>query len=269
MRTKKIFPGSIALMLAAVIFAAGFIGGRSHTIDGAASLISTPVQAAAQEKESLPDIIERVSCSVVNITSKRMVSTGRDHPMMSDPFWRRFFNTPREREENNLGSGVIVSSDGYILTNNHLVGGASEVKVECMDGRVFDAEVIGADEDSDVAVLKVEGGELTAITLGSSAELRLGHTVIAIGYPFGIGQTVTKGIISAQGRSLGLVDYEDFIQTDAAINPGNSGGALINERGELIGINTVIASRTGGSLGIGFAIPIDFARSIMDKQYLN
>ncbi len=257
------FPGSITLLLAAVIFAAGFIGGRSNTIDGAVSLISAPALAAAQEKESLPDIIDRVSCSVVYIESTTLVKF--EHPMMNDPFWRRFFNAPRDREQNNLGSGVIISDDGYILTNNHLVGGATEVKVHCTDGREFDAEVVGADAQSDVAVLKVEAGVLPAIALGSSADLRLGETVIAIGYPFGIGQTVTRGIISAQGRSLGLVDYEDFIQTDAAINPGNSGGALINERGELIGINTAIASKTGGSHGIGFAIPIDFARSIMDK----
>jgi len=185
--------------------------------------------------------------------------------MMDDPFWRRFFNGPSQQEQNNLGSGVIVSSDGYILTNNHLVGGASDVKVILHDGRELDAEVVGADSRSDVAVIRVDSGDLPEITLGSSAGLRLGETVIAIGYPFGIGQTVTKGIISAQGKSLGLVECEDFIQTDAAINPGNSGGALINEKGELIGINTAIASRSGGSQGIGFAIPIDFARSIMDK----
>jgi serine protease Do len=160
---------------------------------------------------------------------------------------------------------VVISEEGYILTNNHLVGGATEVLVKCTDGRELEAEVVGADGQSDVAVIKVDDGHLPAIELGTSADLRLGETVIAIGYPFGIGQTVTKGIISAQGRSLDLVDYEDFIQTDAAINPGNSGGALINEKGELIGINTAIASRTGGSHGIGFAIPIDFARLIMDQ----
>lgn len=265
MKRRVRIPGAITiLILAAAVFAAGFIGGRPRTIDGAAALISVPVSAASQE-ESLPDVIDRVSCSVVYIESKKMVTTRRDHPMMNDPFWRRFFDAPREREQQNLGSGVIVSDEGYILTNNHLVGGATEVMVRCNDGREFDAEVIGADEQSDVAVIKVEGGDLPAIVLGSSESLRLGETVLAIGYPFGIGQTVTKGIISAQGRSLGLVAYEDFIQTDAAINPGNSGGALINERGELIGINTAIASRTGGSHGIGFAIPIDFASSIMDK----
>ena len=252
-------------MLAAAIFAAGFIGGRSHKIDGAVSLIFAPASAAAQERESLPDIIERVSCSVVSIESKKMVTSGSNNPMMNDPFWKRFFEQPRQREQKNFGSGVVISDEGYILTNNHLVGGATEVLVKCTDGREFDAEVVGADARSDVAVIKVEGGALPAIALGTSENLRLGETVIAIGYPFGIGQTVTRGIISAQGRSLGLVDYEDFIQTDAAINPGNSGGALINEKGELIGINTAIASRTGGSHGIGFAIPVDFARSIMDQ----
>jgi len=258
--------GSIALLLlAAAIFAAGFAGGRPDTIYGAAALISSPAQAADPETESLPDVIDRVSCSVVYIESKKMVTYGSNNPMMNDPFWRRFFEQPKEREQQNLGSGVIINDEGYILTNNHLVGGATEVMVRCKDGREFDAEVIGADAQSDVAVIKVDGSDLPAIALGSSENLRLGETVIAIGYPFGIGQTVTKGIISAQGRSLGLVEYENFIQTDAAINPGNSGGALINERGELIGINTAIASRTGGSIGIGFAIPIDFARSIMDQ----
>ena len=247
---KRISPrGSIALLfLAAAIFAAGFAGAR----------------AAAQEKESLPDVIERVSCSVVYIESKMMV-TSRDNPMMNDPFWRRFFEQPQEREQQNMGSGVIVSDEGYILTNNHLVGGATEVMVRCNDGKEYEAEVVGADAASDVAVLKVEGATLSPIELGTSENLRLGETVIAIGYPFGIGQTVTKGIISAQGRALRLVQYEDFIQTDAAINPGNSGGALINEYGQLIGINTAIASRSGGSQGIGFAIPIDFARLIMDQ----
>jgi serine protease Do len=251
------------MLLAVTVFAAGFISGRSRTIDGAVCLISAPASAVAQEKESLPDVIERVSCSVVYIESTTLVKF--EHPMMDDPFWRRFFDAPREREQNHLGSGVIVSDDGYILTNNHLVGGATEVKVHCTDGREFDAEVVGTDALSDVAVLKVDSGDLPAIELGTSTGLRLGETVIAIGYPFGIGQTVTSGIVSAQGRSLRLVEYEDFIQTDAAINPGNSGGALINDRGQLIGINTAIASRSGGSQGIGFAIPIDFARSIMDK----
>jgi len=263
MNRKVRFPLMAALVLAAAVFAAGFLGGRSSSIDGAASLISAPASAAAQQTESLPDVIDRVSKSVVFIKSTKVVEF--NNPMMDDPFWRRFFNGPREQEQSNLGSGVIVSAEGYILTNNHLVGGAKEVKVVLHDERELDAEVVGTDSRSDVAVIKVDEGDLPEITLGSSAGLRLGETVLAIGYPFGIGETVTKGIVSAQGKSLGLVEYEDFIQTDAAINPGNSGGALINEKGELIGINTAIASRSGGSQGIGFAIPIDFARSIMDK----
>ncbi|MCK4550063.1 MAG: trypsin-like peptidase domain-containing protein, partial [Candidatus Krumholzibacteria bacterium] len=156
--------GSIALLiLAAAIFAA--------------ALISAPAHAAAQEKESLPDIIERVSCSVVSIESKRMVTSGNNNPMMNDPFWRRFFEQPREREQQNFGSGVVISDEGYILTNNHLVGGATEVVVKCTDGREFDAEVVGADARSDVAVIKVEAGQLPAIALGSSEGLRLGETV--------------------------------------------------------------------------------------------
>lgn len=267
MKKRTISRGSIALLiLAAAIFAAGFMSGRSNSIDGTAALFSAPVSAAAQKKESLPDIIERVSCSVVSIESKKMVKAGQANPMMNDPFWRRFFGEPeKEREQQNFGSGVVISDEGYILTNNHLVGGATGVKITCTDGREFDAEVVGTDAQSDVAVIKVEAGQLPAITIGTSENLRLGETVLAIGYPFGIGQTVTRGIISAQGKSLGLVQYEDFIQTDAAINPGNSGGALINDKGELIGINTAIASRSGGSQGIGFAIPIDFARLIMDQ----
>jgi len=257
------FPLLAALLLAAALFAAGFVGGRSGSVDGAASLLSAPVSASAPREESLPDVIDRVSKSVVCIKSTTVVEMR--NPMMDDPFWRRFFNGPSEQEQNNLGSGVIVSRDGYILTNNHLVGGAREVTVLLHDGRELEAEVVGADARSDVAVIKIEEGDLPEITLGSSAGLRLGETVLAIGYPFGIGETVTKGIISAQGRALKLVEYEDFIQTDAAINPGNSGGALINDKGELIGINTAIASRSGGSQGIGFAIPIDFARSIMEK----
>ncbi|HER43112.1 MAG TPA: PDZ domain-containing protein, partial [Candidatus Eisenbacteria bacterium] len=257
------FPIMAALLLAAALFAAGFVGGRSGPVDGAASLLSAPVSASAPREESLPDVIDRVSKSVVCIKSTTVVEMR--NPMMDDPFWRRFFNGPSEQEQNNLGSGVIVSRDGYILTNNHLVGGAREVTVLLHDGRELEAEVVGADARSDVAVIKIEEGDLPEITLGSSAGLRLGETVLAIGYPFGIGETVTKGIISAQGRALKLVEYEDFIQTDAAINPGNSGGALINDKGELIGINTAIASRSGGSQGIGFAIPIDFARSIMEK----
>lgn len=246
----------VALALVAGIFAGGLfapMAGRAGTPAPA------PVTAAAQD-ESLPDVIERVSPSVVYITSKRTVRT------RIDPFWQRFFNMPSERVQQSLGSGVIVSDDGYVLTNNHLVGGMTDIRIQLLDGRELDAEIVGTDPSSDVAVIRVEGGKLPAIPLGRSADLRLGETVLAIGYPLGLDQTVTKGIVSAKGRALpALVRYSDFIQTDAAINPGNSGGALINTKGELIGINTAIASQSGGSEGIGFAIPIDFARSIMNS----
>ncbi|MDZ7860332.1 MAG: Do family serine endopeptidase [Candidatus Krumholzibacteriota bacterium] len=231
--------------------------------------LSANAYAAAAEDESLPDIIERVAPAVVNISSKRVVKT-KPSPYMSDPFFRQFFerffrggNIPSERVQRSLGSGVIVDNGGYILTSNHLVNEADEIEVILTDKREFDAEIIGTDPKSDIAVIKIEGDDLPAVKIGKSDDLRLGQTVIAIGYPFGVGQTVTKGIISALGRSLKLVDYEDFIQTDAAINPGNSGGALINTRGELVGINTAIVTRSGGSQGIGFAIPLDLATSIM------
>ena len=258
-------PPGDALSAAPVVDAASAGPAAPVPAAGFAAPASPPAAAAASEEETLPDVVERVSRSVVSIESKQTVRGRIDHPLFNDPFWRRFFDIPRERERENRGSGVIVSAEGYVLTNNHLVGGAREIRVKLEDGRELDAEIVGADPRSDVAVLKIEGEDLPVVPLGSSSELRLGQTVIAIGYPFGIGQTVTKGIVSAQGRALRLVEYEDFIQTDAAINPGNSGGALINARGELVGINTAIASRTGGSHGIGFAIPIDFARSIMNS----
>jgi len=179
-----------------------------------------------------------------------------------------FFGTPQSRRpQGGLGSGVILSSDGIIVTNNHVIEGADTVKVQTHDEREFEATVIGADPKSDVAVLRLKGKvkDLTPIRVGDSAALRLGDVVLAVGNPFGVGQTVTMGIVSATGRSdMGIVDYENFIQTDAAINPGNSGGALINMRGELVGINTAILSKSGGSMGIGFAIPTNMAEPIID-----
>ena len=242
--------------------------------------VSTPLFTNAYGLGSAPDegwadVVENVVPAVVNISSKKVVKENVQlSPFFSDPFFRQFFgddflkryNVPRERVERSLGSGVIVSSDGYILTNNHLVGKAEEIQVALPDGRNFDAKIVGTDPKSDVAVVKIDAKDLPTVPLGDSSELRLGDVVLAIGYPFGIGQTVTMGIVSALGRSnLNIVDYEDFIQTDAAINPGNSGGALINTRGELIGINTAILSRSGGYQGIGFAIPINMAQSVMQS----
>ncbi|HWR69359.1 MAG TPA: DegQ family serine endoprotease [Desulfomonilia bacterium] len=209
------------------------------------------------------DVAEKVLPSVVNISSMKTVA--QQSPFFSDPFFRDFFGggIPHERIQRALGSGVIVSSDGYIMTNNHVVGGADKVEVRLSDARVFPATIVGTDPKSDVAIIKINKTGLPAIKIGDSAKLRIGDFVLAVGNPFGLEQTVTMGIVSALGRSgLGITDYENFIQTDAAINPGNSGGALVNMRGELIGINTAILSRTGGNVGIGFAIPVNLAMGI-------
>ncbi|HUH01922.1 MAG TPA: DegQ family serine endoprotease [Kofleriaceae bacterium] len=227
---------------------------------------------------SLADVAEKAVPSVVNISATRVArvsSPGGFGPMMDDPGFREFFGDrlPRQQQrQHGLGSGVIVSADGVILTNNHVIAQAEEITVTLHDGRDFKAKVVGTDPKSDLAVLRLEGKHsgLKPASLGSSTNLRLGEVVLAVGNPFGVGQTVTMGIVSATGRSkMGIVDYEDFIQTDASINPGNSGGALVNMRGELIGINTAILSRTGGSQGIGFAIPIDMVRPIMDGLLKN
>ncbi|MCD6379889.1 trypsin-like peptidase domain-containing protein [bacterium] len=226
---KWIFIVFIALLfVSGIVFKSGFFSG-----DGGLKLTPTGLLnnacANVVEDESLPDIIERVVPSVVNISSKRVIKT-KLSPYMSDPFFRQFFegffrggnNIPQERIQRSLGSGVIVKSEGYILTSNHLVSEAEEIEVILPDKRKFDAEIVGTDPKSDIAVIKIKGKNLPAIKIGNSDALRLGETVVAIGYPFGVGQTVTKGIVSALGRSLKLVDYEDFIQTDASINPGNS-----------------------------------------------
>src|ERR1035437_7382607 len=195
---------------------------------------------------------------------------------LNDPFWRRFFGDQFGQQmpnrqlspprQHGLGSGVIVTKDGYVLTNNHVVDNAGEVKVTLQDGREYTAKVIGRDPKSDIAVIKIDASNLPAVSMADSDKVQVGDIVLAIGNPFGVGQTVTTGIVSATGRgNLGIEDYEDFIQTDAAINPGNSGGALVDVEGRLIGINTAIYSRTGGNYGIGFAIPSDLARNVMDS----
>lgn len=224
-------------------------------------VLPSPALAQAQaEGVSIADVVEQALPAVVNVSSTR---TRR----MRHPFhW--FFGPGGEgpsRREQGQGSGVIVSNDGVVLTNNHVVDKADEIMVTTSDGREFEAKVLGTDPQSDLAVLKLQNASgLSAVKFGDSAQLRLGDVVLAIGNPFGIGQTVTMGIVSAKGRAdLGIVDYEDFIQTDAAINPGNSGGALINMRGELVGINTAILSRSGGYQGVGFAIPSNMAQPIM------
>lgn len=244
----------------------------------AAALPAAPVSAqlpAAVEGQPLPSLapmLQRTVPGVVNISTRGRVQM-QQNPMFNDPFFRRFFqmpDQPQEREVSSLGSGVIVdAARGYVLTNNHVIANADEIRVTLQDGRELVAEVVGTDEATDVALLKVEAERLTALPFSDSDKLEVGDFVVAIGNPFGLGQTVTSGIVSGLGRALGLrgpqQSFEDFIQTDAAINRGNSGGALVNLRGELVGINTAILSGTGGNIGIGFAIPVNMARYVMDQ----
>lgn len=232
-----------------------------------------PVASPTGIRASYSDAARKAMQSVVNISSSRDVRPQR-HPLQNDPLYRRFFGQPDDQEgeaetQGSLGSGVIVSADdkgSYVLTNDHVVNGSSDIQLAFADGRVMPAKVVGSDPETDLAVLRVEGKGLTPITLGQSDKAQVGDVVLAIGDPFGVGQTVTLGIISGLGRNrLGVNRYENFIQTDAAINPGNSGGALVDASGNLIGINSVIYSRTGGSLGIGFAIPVSMAKDVMEQ----
>jgi serine protease Do len=218
-------------------------------------------------------MLQPVLPAVVSITSSRIVKVPQSqNPFFNDPFFQQFFGgqfprAPQEQRERGLGSGVIVSPDGYILTNNHVIDKATDIKVILADKRQFSGKVVGADPKTDIAVVKIETSGLPTIPLGDSSKIRVGDYAFAIGNPFGVGETATMGIISATGRNgLDIEDYEDFIQTDAAINPGNSGGALLNSRGELIGINTAILSGgSGGNQGIGFAIPVNMAKHVMDE----
>ncbi|HEV8121910.1 MAG TPA: Do family serine endopeptidase, partial [Candidatus Polarisedimenticolia bacterium] len=223
--------------------------------------------------EGFAPIARGVMPAVVNISSLQITQTyERYSPFFADPFFQQFFGggsydyvVPREQRELSLGSGVIVDDKGTILTNNHVVENAAEVSVSLSDGRTLKAQILGVDERTDLAALRVKGTNLPYARLGNSDSLQVGDIVLAFGNPFGFGGTVTMGIVSAMGRgNLGLADYEDFIQTDAAINPGNSGGALVNTRGEVVGINTAIFSRSGGYQGIGFAIPSTMAHEVLD-----
>ncbi|WFF43341.1 Do family serine endopeptidase [Salinicola endophyticus] len=233
----------------------------------APSVEEAPPLVRGNPTVSYAEAVNQAAPAVVNVYSSKIVDT-RQHPLMSDPFFRQFYgkNLPqRQRMLSSLGSGVIVSKDGYILTNNHVINDADEIQVALRDGREAIAKVIGTDPESDLAVLRIDLKDLPVIKLSNSENVAIGDVALAIGNPFGVGQTVTMGIISATGRDhIGLNAYEDFIQTDAAINPGNSGGALVNANGSLVGINTAIFSRSGGSQGIGFAIPTNLARSILD-----
>ena len=235
-----------------------------------------PVEAGLSSQPFIA-IAKQAKAAVVNISAVKKNKNRSElgsNPLLDDPFFRRFFGEeferripmPREDRQQGLGSGVIVTSDGYIVTNNHVVEGADELTVSLPDKRTFKAKVIGSDPKTDVAVIKIDASNLPILAWGDASQLQVGEMVLAVGNPFGLSQTVTMGIISAVGRAnMGIVDYEDFIQTDAAINPGNSGGALVNLKGELIGIPSAIFSQTGGSMGIGFAIPSNMAKSVMNS----
>lgn len=232
----------------------------------ATAMAALPAAIDGEPLPSLAPMLERVTPAVVNISTVSVVRQ-EDHPFLRDPFFRRFFDLPterRERRSQSLGSGVIVDAKaGYVLTNHHVVEKASEISVTLHDGRELAAELLGADPETDVALLQIPANDLRAVRVSDSDRLRVGDFVVAIGNPFGLRQTVTSGIVSALGRSgLGIEGYEDFIQTDASINPGNSGGPLVNLRGELVGINTAILAPSGGNVGIGFAIPINMASAI-------
>ncbi len=240
---------------------------------GSSVQAALPVYADGEELPSLAPMLEQVTPAVVNIATEGKVQV-RLNPLFSDPFFRRFFNVPDqpiERKTQSLGSGVIVDAKrGLVLTNNHVIANAVQITVTLSDGRQLEAELIGTDPQTDVAVVKIPAEDLVDIKTADSDELRVGDFVVAIGEPFGLGQTVTSGIVSALSRSgLGIEEYENFIQTDASINPGNSGGALVNLRGELVGINTAIFSQSGGNIGIGFAIPINLAMQIAEQLVEN
>ena len=235
---------------------------------GTISVVQAPSGAASDPSapSSLNGAVRKAAPAVVSINT----STTARHPASNDPWFRFFFGDRGEQHQTGLGSGVIMSPEGYVLTNNHVVEGADEIEVVLADARRTTAKVIGTDPESDLAVLKITLDQLPAMTLGNSDALQVGDQVLAIGNPFGVGQTVTSGIVSALGRNqLGINTFENFVQTDAAINPGNSGGALVDINGHLMGINTAIYSRSGGSMGIGFAIPVSTARQVMESIVKN
>jgi serine protease DegQ len=226
--------------------------------------VANGLSAPAAPAASLRDAAQRAIPAVVSIAASRSVR----NPHADDPWFRFFFGgrTPPDEPQQGLGSGVIVSPEGYLLTNHHVIDGADDIEIQLSDGRRATAKLVGSDPETDLAVLKVQIDKLPTVVFGRSDDLHVGDTVMAIGNPFGVGQTVTAGIVSALGRNrLGINTYENFIQTDAAINPGNSGGALVDAAGQLVGINTAIFSRSGGNLGIGFAIPASTAQQVMDS----
>ena len=265
---------NLRVNLAAAALAAALTAGPAIMVVRPAYAASTAPVADAAPMPSLAPMVKRVSPAVVNIATRGTIKEepGQRNPLLDDPFFRRFFDAPpdsrpRERQFQSAGSGVIVDAkNGYIITNHHVVENASEITITLLDNRSFSAKVIGSDEGADIAVLQAKQPNLIAMALGDSARLEVGDYVVAIGNPFGLQHTVTAGIVSALSRTgINPEGYEDFIQTDASINPGNSGGALVNLRGELVGINSAILSRSGGNIGIGFAIPVNMAKGVMDQ----
>ncbi|MBN8487062.1 MAG: trypsin-like peptidase domain-containing protein [Burkholderiales bacterium] len=278
-RTWLIFSQAVTVAVA-VMFVVGTF--KPHWLGGAPDMLGmarAPAPAsgvvtvgvsspgASVGLQPLTAAAKRAAPAVVSVTASKAPPRRSVQPHGQDPWFRFFFGQPGQQAEPQvgLGSGVIVSADGYLLTNHHVVEGADQIRVRLADGREADAQLIGTDPESDIAVLKIALDNLPSVNLGAIEQLQVGDAVLAIGNPFNVGQTVTSGIVSALGRSgLGLSTFENFIQTDAAINPGNSGGALVDAAGNLVGINSAIYSQSGGSMGIGFAIPIDLARHVMD-----
>ena len=271
-RLWLVFAQAVTVLLAAY-FVVGTLkpewlqrGGPVPGSTGTISILEAPAPAPQTAPGSLSGAVRKAAPAVVSI------NTSASHPLANDPWFRFFFGdrSDMQQQQTGLGSGVIVSPDGYVLTNNHVVEGADAIEVVLQDARRTTAQVIGTDPESDLAVLKLTLDKLPVMTLGNSDALQVGDQVLAIGNPFGVGQTVTSGIVSALGRNqLGINTFENFIQTDAAINPGNSGGALTDINGNLMGINTAIYSRSGGSMGIGFAIPVSTAKQVMESIVKN
>ncbi|MCX7088255.1 MAG: DegQ family serine endoprotease [Methylococcales bacterium] len=253
----KLIPFYVPLLVLNLLFLTPVIG-----------YAALPAFLNNQPLPSVAPMLEISMPAVVNISTSKNIQAV-DNPLLKDPFYRHFFQIPegQQQQKNSLGSGVIIdSSNGYILTNNHVIDKADKIMATLKDGRQLDAKLIGTDPEADVAVIQIVADNLTALPIADSSQLRVGDFVVAIGNPFGLGQTVTSGIVSALGRSgLGIEGYEDFIQTDASINPGNSGGALVNLRGEFVGMNTAILAPTGGNVGIGFAIPANMAMTIKES----